>query len=252
MSTPIIEVKHLRKVFADKVILDDISFSIEENSSLVIVGSSGTGKSVLFKCILGLLRPTRGLILINGEKANGLSEKQRMEINKDISMVFQGSALFDSYTVRENIVFGLTAHHKISKKEQIAIATAALERVNLDHTVLDVYPTELSGGMQKRVAFARAITSNPKLIFFDEPTTGLDPVSSTVINNLIVDIARDLNITTITITHDIKSAKTIATHVIYLDKGLIEWQGTVEEFKNTTNEKLYNFMNGIPSQFHTL
>lgn len=246
---PIIEVKHLHKHFGDKVVLDDVSFSIYDKNSVVILGASGTGKSVLFKCILGLLNPSRGLILINGQRANGLPEKERMELNKSISMVFQGCALFDSYTVQENILFGLMQKQKLSKREQLFVATEAVERVGLDSSVLNLYPPDLSGGMQKRVAFARAVTKKPKIIFFDEPTTGLDPVSSTIINNLISSICKDLKITTITITHQVQSVYSIASHVIFLNKSKIEWQGTVEEFKNnSTNSALYSFINGIPPE----
>lgn len=247
MNTPIISVLNLNKSFGSKKVLLNINLEVFEKDSLVILGQSGTGKSVLFKCMLGILKPEQGNVFIKGTKVNELSEKKRFLINKDISMVFQGSALFDSYNILDNVTFGIIAHQKIDKNKQISIATECLERVGLDSSILKLYPTEISGGMQKRVALARAIATKPKIIFFDEPTSGLDPISSNIINNLILEITKDLGVTSLTITHDIKSAKTIASNVILLHKGTIAWQGKANELSTTNNQLVYNFVNGIPS-----
>lgn len=247
MSKEVISVNNISKKFGNKTILNNLSFNVHEKDSLVILGKSGTGKSVLFKCILGMLTLDTGSVFINHKRANGISEKQRFLINKHISMVFQGSALFDSYTIIDNVTFALAVNNEISNSEKLRIATEALEKVGLESSILNLYPNEISGGMQKRVAFARSIATKPKIIFFDEPTSGLDPVSSTIINNLIKQITKDMGVTSLIITHDIKSAKDIASNILFLDNGEMAWLGAVQDLHNADNKLLNNFINGIPS-----
>lgn len=247
MSKKVISVNNITKKFGKKTIFNNISFNVYEKDTLVVLGKSGTGKSVLFKCILGMLPLDSGSIFINHRRSDGVSERVRFLINKNISMVFQGSALFDSYSILDNVTFGLSVNNIASNSEKIKIATEALEKVGLDSSILSLYPNEISGGMQKRVAFARSIATKPKIIFFDEPTSGLDPVSSTIINNLIKKITTEMHVTSLIITHDIKSAKEIASKVLFLNNSEIAWLGPVQDLKHTQNKVLNNFINGIPS-----
>lgn len=243
----VIEVKNLNKSFANKEVLKNINLKVKEKESLVILGQSGTGKSVLFKNILGLMQPTSGEVYINGLKFSSLTEKERFKVNHNISMVFQNSALFDSYSVLNNILLALSYYKKLPYKEKVKIAISSLEKVGLSSKILNLYPHEISGGMQKRVALARAIAPNPKIILFDEPTSGLDPISSNVINQLIIDITKQLGVTSLTITHDINSAKAIGTNILLLNNKSIVWEGTNKEFFNTDNVLVKNFINGVPS-----
>ena len=240
MTDLILKIEKLHKSFGEKVILNDFNINITRNTSQVIIGGSGTGKSVLLKCILGLIKPDQGIISYNNTPLN---RDTRKEINfyDEIGMLFQGAALFDSLTVWENITFAIKSKRKSDLRE---IALDKIHKVGLDSTVLDLYPSELSGGMQKRVALARAIAKDPQLLFFDEPTTGLDPIMADVINNLINEIIDQVGATAITITHDMESAKKIADKISMLYKGNIIWSGDPGEIECSNNPYVDQFING--------
>jgi phospholipid/cholesterol/gamma-HCH transport system ATP-binding protein len=240
MTDLILKIEKLHKSFGEKVILNDFNINITRNTSQVIIGGSGTGKSVLLKCILGLIEPDQGIISYNNTPLN---RDTRKEINfyNEIGMLFQGAALFDSLTVWENITFAIKSKRKSDLRE---IALDKIHKVGLDSTVLDLYPSELSGGMQKRVALARAIAKDPQLLFFDEPTTGLDPIMADVINNLINEIIDQVGATAITITHDMESAKKIADKISMLYKGNIIWSGDPGEIECSNNPYVDQFING--------
>ncbi len=240
MTDLILKIEKLHKSFGEKVILNDFNINITRNTSQVIIGGSGTGKSVLLKCILGLIEPEQGIISYNNTPLN---RDTRKEINfyDEIGMLFQGAALFDSLTVWENITFAIKSKRKSDLRE---IALDKIHKVGLDSTVLDLYPSELSGGMQKRVALARAIAKDPQLLFFDEPTTGLDPIMADVINNLINEIIDQVGATAITITHDMESAKKIADKISMLYKGSIIWSGDPGEIECSNNPYVDQFING--------
>ena len=240
MTDLILKIEKLHKSFGEKVILNDFNINITRNTSQVIIGGSGTGKSVLLKCILGLIEPDQGIISYNNTPLN---RDARKEINfyDEIGMLFQGAALFDSLTVWENITFAIKSKRKNDLRE---IALDKIHKVGLDSTVLDLYPSELSGGMQKRVALARAIAKDPQLLFFDEPTTGLDPIMADVINNLINEIIDQVGATAITITHDMESAKKIADKISMLYKGNIIWSGNPGEIECSNNPYVDQFING--------
>lgn len=244
MTDNIIEIQNVTKRFNDNLVLDDITLSIKRSESLVIMGLSGSGKSVLIKIIVGLLKPTNGNIIIDGVKLDTSNKKEYISILRNIGFLFQSSALFDSLSVLENITFFAKKLYGLNYNGQMKLASESIEKVGLSSKVLDLYPEELSGGMKKRVALARAICTNPKIIFLDEPTTGLDPIMSNVINNLIIDIRKDLAATTITISHDISSTKMIATDLILLNKSKIAWQGTLEDLNTTKDEYVDQFMHG--------
>ena len=240
MTDLILKIEKLHKSFGEKVILNDFNINITRNTSQVIIGGSGTGKSVLIKCILGLIKQDQGIISYNNTPLN---RDTRKEINfyDEIGMLFQGAALFDSLTVWENITFAIKSKRKSDLRE---IALDKIHKVGLDSTVLDLYPSELSGGMQKRVALARAIAKDPQLLFFDEPTTGLDPIMADVINNLINEIIDQVGATAITITHDMESAKKIADKISMLYKGNIIWSGDPGEIECSNNPYVDQFING--------
>jgi len=240
MTDLILKIEKLHKSFGEKIILNDLNINITRNTSQVIIGGSGTGKSVLLKCILGLIEPDQGIISYNSTQLN---RDTRKEINfyDEIGMLFQGAALFDSLTVWENITFAIKSKRKSDLRE---IALDKIHKVGLDSTVLDLYPSELSGGMQKRVALARAIAKDPQLLFFDEPTTGLDPIMADVINNLINEIIDEVGATAITITHDMESAKKIADKISMLYKGNIIWSGDPGEIESSNNPYVDQFING--------
>ncbi len=246
INTPLISVQNLTKSFGSNKVLDGLSFELCEKESFVIIGGSGTGKSVLIKCILGLLRADSGKILIKGQDITTLSSSQRQEVLTHFGMLFQGGALFDSMTVAENVAFGLVQGMGMDKVKARKIAIEKLKAVNLDPSVADIFPAELSGGMQKRAALARAIATNPEVIFFDEPTTGLDPIVSGTINDLIIRCVRDLGASAVSITHDINSLRKIADRVGLLFKGKLIWTGTVEEMDKTDNQYVHQFINGLP------
>ena len=244
MNEAKIEIKNLHKAFGKKVVLDGIDLNINKGESLVVIGGSGTGKSVLIKCIQGLLTPDEGSILVDGEEVVGINEKQKEQLHSKMGMLFQGGALFDSLSVWENVAFDLLENKGMSKKDAKNEAIRVLRSVGLAPDVADLSPSELSGGMQKRVGLARAIASKPEIIFFDEPTTGLDPIMADVINDLIIESVKGLGASALTITHDMASARKIADRVAMLYKGKIIWQGTVKEMDKTDNPYVQQFING--------
>lgn len=241
-----LKVVGLTKSFGNKKILDNINLEIKKGESFVLIGQSGTGKSVLIKNIIGILEPDSGKVYINGIDVTSFSKNRRLKINKihKIGMLFQGSALFDSINIEGNVTFGVAVHSNLSKHASHKLAVENLERVGLDKSILKLYPSELSGGMQKRVALARLIATKPSIMFFDEPTSGLDPVMSNVINNLIIENTKYLGATSFTITHDMHSAKKIGNQIAMIDKGKIIWQGTPSEIKNTDNPLVSSFVKG--------
>lgn len=239
-----IEIKGLHKAFGDKIVLDDVDLEVKEGESLVVIGGSGTGKSVLIKCIQGILTPDSGSIKIDGVDITQLDREEAEKSYAKMGMLFQGAALFDSLKVWENVAFGLIENQKMPRKSALREAIRVLRQVGLGADVADLSPSELSGGMQKRVGLARAIATRPEIIFFDEPTTGLDPIMSDVINNLIIESVKGLGATALTITHDMASARKIADKIAMLYKGKIVWQGTVKEMDKTTNPYVKQFING--------
>ncbi len=238
-----IKLENVCKAFGKKVVLNNISLEIEEKKSLVILGRSGTGKSVLIKNICSLMKPDSGHIFIDGFDVTKIknNEEQEKLMNK-FGFLFQNGALFDSLNIWKNVAFRLLNNNKMSETEAKKIAIEKLEIVGMDEKVAELFPCELSGGMQKRVALARAIATNPEIIFFDEPTTGLDPIMSEIINQLIIKTSKIVGATTITITHDIHSAQTIADDVILIDNGSIEWSGNVKDMTTSNNELLQKFL----------
>ena len=244
MSTPKIELTGVKKAFGAKVVLDGIDYVLPKGESLVVIGGSGSGKSVLLKCILGVLRPDSGSIRIDGVETVGIKGDAREDVVKKIGMLFQGSALFDSLPVWENVAFRLIQGQGMDRKQAKEIALGKLAQVGLAPPVAELYPAELSGGMQKRVALARAIASDPEIIFFDEPTTGLDPIMADVINDLIVASVSKLGATTISITHDMASARKIATRIAMIYAGRFIWSGPVSEIDRSGNEYVDQFIHG--------
>ncbi|MBQ9034864.1 MAG: ATP-binding cassette domain-containing protein [Alphaproteobacteria bacterium] len=235
-----IEIRNLYKAFGKKKVLDGLDLDVRKGESLVVIGGSGTGKSVLIKCIQGLLVPDCGSIKIDGKEVVGTKE----DIHQKMGMLFQGGALFDSLSVWENVAFRLLEHGNVSRRKARVEAIRVLRQVGLAPDVADLSPAELSGGMQKRVGLARAVISQPEIIFFDEPTTGLDPIMADVINDLIIESARGLGATTLTITHDMASARKIADRIAMLYQGKIIWSGTVKEMDKSDNPYLRQFISG--------
>ena len=243
-----IVVKNIRKSFGNKVVLDGIDFKVEQGKSFVVMGGSGTGKSVLVKSIIGLLIPDIGSeVIVDGENITFLPISKRARLIDKCGVLFQGGALFDSLTVWENVVFSLLQKGKINKKQAKELAIDKLKLVGLDSNVMQLFPAELSGGMQKRVALARAIAANPEIIFFDEPTAGLDPIMSGVISNLIDDCSKQLGATTVTITHDMHCARIIADEAALLYQGKFVWKGKKKDLDKTDNPYLDQFVNGKPT-----
>ena len=236
-----IEVKNITKSFDGKTILHDVSASFREGITNLIIGQSGSGKTVLMKSLVGLVRPEMGEILYDGRDIIQMTTDQMKEIRKEIGMLFQGSALFDSETVLGNVMFPLQMFTKMSFAEMRDRAQFCIERVNL-HGADNKYPSELSGGMQKRVAIARAIALNPKYLFCDEPNSGLDPKTSILIDELLSDITKEYNITTIINTHDMNSVLGIGENIIFINKGYREWVGTKEQIYTSDNEALNDFV----------
>ena len=238
-----ITIENLHKYFENKKVLNGVNLHIEEGTSSVIIGGSGTGKSVLIKCILGLLTPEEGRISV---KNNLIFENGKFKKNNKIKigMLFQGGALFDSLRIWQNVSFYNIQNGK-NKKFCLEDAILNLEKVGLNKDVVNLYPSELSGGMQKRVALARAISIKPDIIFFDEPTTGLDPISADVINKLIIEKVRDIGATSLTITHDMSSARTISDKIHMLHKGEIIWEGNKDTIESTENPFVVQFINGL-------
>lgn len=242
-STPKIRLENLKKSFGSNHVLKDINLTIEKGESLVVIGGSGTGKSVLLKNILGLLRPDGGKIFIDGQDVLSLKNSQKDEVLGQIGMLFQGGALFDSLPVWENVAFGLL-QRGIPVKEAHRTAIKKLLAVGLTEKTATLMPAELSGGMQKRVGLARAIAAHPAILFFDEPTTGLDPIMRTVIDSLIVKCVKELGATAITITHDLISARAIADRVAMLYDGQIIWTGPIKDLEKSKNPYLNQFIHG--------
>ena len=243
-NTPKIELKGVSKSFGDKKVLSGLDLNIGKSESVVVIGGSGTGKSVLLKSILGILHPESGSIKIDGIETIGLTGRKRDAHLAKFGMLFQGSALFDSLTVWQNVAFKLRRALHVPKKEARERAIATLASVGLGADVGDLYPAELSGGMQKRVALARAIVAKPEIIFFDEPTTGLDPIMADVINELIVKSVRELGTTALSITHDMISAHKIADRIAMLHEGRIIWQGPKREIDHSGNPYVDQFIHG--------
>ena len=243
-SVPKILLDEVVKQFAGNIVLDGVSLAIEPGESLAIIGQSGSGKSVTLKYILGLLQPDRGSIKVDGEEVVGLQGAALDKMRAKFGMLFQGSALFDSLPIWRNVTFGLTQGRRTDGARMRAIAEENLERVGLDRRVLNLRPSELSGGMQKRVALARAIAPRPEIIFFDEPTTGLDPIRADVINDLIVSLVEDLGVTALTITHDMASARKIAHRVAMIYQGKIVWIGPRDRLYDSGNPYVDQFVQG--------
>jgi len=239
-----IKMDNVHKSFGSKQVLKGFDLSIPKGKSLVIIGGSGTGKSVALKSILGIIKPDAGSIKVDGTEVTTLSSRQRKPILAKIGMLFQGAALFDSIPVWQNVAFGLIQGKGMNKKDAREIAIEKLRRVGLTPDVGDLSPSELSGGMQKRVGLARAIASEPEIIFFDEPTTGLDPIMADVINDLIVECVQDLGATTLSITHDMASARKIADRIAMLYQGKIIWEGDKTEIDTSGNDYVDQFIHG--------
>lgn len=236
-----IEVKNLTKEFDGEVVLDDINASFENGMVNMIIGKSGSGKTVLLKCLVGLLSPATGEIRYDGRNFIGLKSKEIRRIRRDIGMLFQGSALFDSRTVLENVMFPLDMFSRKNRKERKKRAEFCLERVDLLEAA-NLYPSEISGGMKKRAAIARAIALNPKYLFCDEPNSGLDPKTSQLIDELIYDLTKDFSMTTVVVSHDMNSVINIGDKVIFINEGVKEWEGNKSEVLGTDNEVLNDFV----------
>jgi len=239
-----ISIHGLVKSFAANHVLRGVDLDIAKGESIVVIGGSGTGKSVLVKCILGLLEPDSGEILIDGRDLTRASPVERAAFMKKVGMLFQGAALFDSLSVWENVAFGLIQAHGMKKSDAKGVAIEKLARVGLAEEVGELTPAELSGGMKKRVGLARAIAAEPEIIFFDEPTTGLDPIMADVINHLITECVQDLGATTLTITHDMSSVRKIADKAAMLYGGKIIWHGTRRAMDTTENPFVRQFVTG--------
>lgn len=243
MSTKI-RLTDVHKTFGRNQVLRGVNLDINAKESVVIIGGSGSGKSVMLKCILGLIPADKGQILVDGVNMVGMSANERQEMQKKFGMLFQGGALFDSLQVWENICFGLIQSKKIDRSAAPDIAIEKLRMVGLGPDVATKLPAELSGGMQKRVALARAIAAQPEIIFFDEPTTGLDPIMADVINGLIKDCVTELGATALTITHDMASVRKIADRVAMIYEGRICWQGPIEWLDKSDNAYVDQFIHG--------
>ncbi|MBD5359258.1 MAG: ATP-binding cassette domain-containing protein [Bacteroides sp.] len=236
-----IEVKNVTKAFDGKTVLHDVSCTFETGKTNLIIGQSGSGKTVMMKSIVGLVRPDRGHIYFDGRDRLTMTGKQIKELRKEIGMLFQGSALFDSETVMANVMFPLVMFSDMTHAEMVDRANFCLERVNLKGQG-SKYPSEISGGMQKRVAIARAIALNPKYLFCDEPNSGLDPKTSILIDELLSDITHEYNITTIINTHDMNSVLGIGENIVFLNRGHVDWIGNKNQLASSTNESLIDFV----------
>ena len=244
MSTPKIQLIGVKKRFGAKVVLDGVDLTIDKQSSVVISGGSGTGKSVTIKSILGILRPDEGTILVDGEDVTHINGAARDKVMRQFGMLFQGSALFDSLPVWENVAFGLIQGRGVPRAKARDIAIQKLAKVGLTEDVAFLSPAELSGGMQKRVGLARAIAADPEIIFFDEPTTGLDPIMADIINDLIIYTVKDVGATALSITHDMVSARKISDRIAMLYGGKIIWQGPTKDIDHSGNPYVEQFIHG--------
>jgi phospholipid/cholesterol/gamma-HCH transport system ATP-binding protein len=244
MSTPKLELTGVTKSFGSKKVLQGVDISIPKGKSLVVIGGSGTGKSVMIKSVLGLINPDSGSIKVDGVETMGMKQSERDKLMGKFGMLFQGGALFDSLKIWENVAFGLVQGQGMDKEEARLIALEKIRAVGLDRSVADLVPAELSGGMQKRISLARAIATSPEIIFFDEPTTGLDPIMADVINDLIVECVKDLGATALTITHDMSSVRKIADNVAMIYQGKIIWHGPVDQLDDSGSPHVDQFIHG--------
>jgi phospholipid/cholesterol/gamma-HCH transport system ATP-binding protein len=237
----VIEVKNISKTFGDVQILHDVSFTFEKGKTNLIIGQSGSGKSVLTKCIVGLHKPEVGQILFNGRDMVTINNREKKNVRKEIGMLFQGSALFDSLTVLENVMYPLTMFTKMNKSEMRERAKFCLDRVDIIGKE-NLFPSEISGGMQKRVAIARAISMKPKYLFCDEPNSGLDPKTSILIDDLIKDLTEEYQMTTVVITHDMNSVLEIGDNIMFIYKGHNHWTGDKQSILTTDNQEVTDFV----------
>jgi phospholipid/cholesterol/gamma-HCH transport system ATP-binding protein len=243
-NPPKIELRDVKKRFGSKVVLDGVNLEVGRGESVVIIGGSGSGKSVTIKSVLGIIRPEAGKIYVDGKETTHMGGRAREAVLKKFGMLFQGAALFDSLPVWENVAFGLIQGRGVARKKARDIAVEKLAKVGLGSEVINLSPSELSGGMQKRVGLARAIAADPEILFFDEPTTGLDPIMADVINDLIVSTVKDLGVTAVSITHDMVSARKISDRIAMLYKGKIIWQGPTKDIDSSGNEYVDQFIHG--------
>ena len=239
-----IQIRNLRMSFGSKVVLNGLDLKVGVGESVVVIGGSGVGKSVMLKCVLGLLEPEQGSICIDGEEVVGMSPKDRDRVMRKFGMLFQGAALFDSLPVWQNVAFGLIQAMGMELRKAKEIALNKLAQVGLGPEVSELWPAELSGGMKKRVALARAIATDPEIIFFDEPTTGLDPIMGDIINDLVVKCVHELGATTLSITHDMASARKIADRIAMLHGGRIIWAGPVADIDHSDDAYVDQFIHG--------
>ncbi len=243
MAEPFYQIINLKKSFGKQVVLDGLTFDINRGESIVVIGQSGTGKSVLLKHLIRLLEPDAGKILFDGTDISTLEGKQLVAMRRRFGMLFQSAALFDSLTVGENVGLGLRETGKFRDNQIDEVVLSKLEMVGLADTA-DKYPAELSGGMRKRVGLARAIANDPEVLLYDEPTTGLDPITADVINDLIVDLNRKLNVTSVAVTHDMTSAFKIADRIVMLYAGKVEFDGRPDDVRQSSNEIVRQFISG--------
>lgn len=239
-DSKLIRIENLTKRFGDLIVLDDISMHVNYGENFVVFGQSGTGKSVLLKCIIGLMKPEAGLIFIKDKNVIELKKKELNKIRKNIGFLFQGAALYDSMTVRENLEFPLKKNFDFTQKEIDEKVITALKHVSLEEAI-DKMPSELSGGMKKRIGLARSIITEPELMLYDEPTTGLDPITSKEISELILNLQKSLNMTSIVVTHDLICANIIADRAIFLRDSKISYEGSIEELVKSEDKFLRNF-----------
>ncbi len=239
-----LELRGVCKSFGNNHVLKGIDISIKKGKSLVVIGGSGTGKSVMIKTVLGLIKSDKGSIKVDGQETSDLTQSGRDILMKKFGMLFQGGALFDSLPVWENVAFGLIQGKVMNRAQARDVAVQKLRSVGLSSSVAELYPAELSGGMQKRVGLARAVATNPEIIFFDEPTTGLDPIMADVINGLIVDASKELGATTLSITHDMASARKIADDIAMIYQGRIIWHGPAKDIDHSGNKYVEQFIRG--------
>ena len=239
-----IEARQLKKSFGPQRVLDGVDLRVEKGESVVIIGRSGGGKSILLKHLIGLLRPDEGDVIIDGESIAGMNERQLLKVRRKFGMLFQGAALFDSLTVAENVAFVFQREGKLTEPEISKKVDQALDMVDLGGTQ-DKKPAELSGGMRKRVGLARAIVYEPEIVLFDEPTTGLDPIVADSIDQLIVRVREQLEVTTVAVTHDMRSARRIGQRILMLYHGRIHFTGTPDEVFRSKDPLVYRFVNGI-------
>ncbi len=236
-----IELKNVRKSFGDKTVLQDVNFTMNAGQTNLIIGTSGSGKTVLMKCMIGLFQPDEGQILYEGQDLTKIDEKEKKELRQQIGMLFQGSALFDSKTVQENVMFPLDMFTRKKYREKLSRVNEVLDRVNLKDANRK-FPAEISGGMKKRVALARALVLNPKYLFCDEPNSGLDPQTSLVIDQLISELTKEYNITTVINTHDMNTVMESGDHIVYMHQGKKQWEGSNKDIIFSKDKLLNDFI----------